>query len=813
MDQNNAPSKPEHLTPLPIKSFKVAPGDVVGGLIYIMDKPVGIEEGMIGISIANPSYQNFIKEQLASLEAGSNTNHALKRKYDQIRNLEDYQKLTTEEDKINFLIRHKEHVKHRYPVTLSDLNKTFFKFGKLHEVKTFRAYYENVGMGGLLFSAYKDKIAVDDTKHFAAQINQFINAEKNDPDKKKPQDQDVYMVKQDGELVYGRTGPGIRRILKTEIGQKFQILANPFVVGATGGMSLLAFAGATYGWRAALLSRGTISTVNSDAIVETIATKIANIRGFESQDIEKINGDYGKGGPPKIGTIVTWSAGCKDGTGRLAGGEKNKTNVMVCCDENNNHIRVDKNNKMVRAIPDPTNKGKLVYVREGKRVPQSVYDKAMSVSEHRVSGLGESLASFICMGDRDGIGEVGQNKVFKKIDPPKGKHTLQFFGIDFGKAYEKANPIVDPKVGNLQDDFSFKNPSNRKERFLNASVLYDNPLREKMKGIYLMAALRNKLSDEQKKMIVAEYRVSGDVEFADKLAGYPKSLEVKYKDQLTSNRTWLENGDLFLIKKEENEYRMMAKKEGLPDAEKKHYLAYADRLGDIYKTAKETDDKVLNIFSKRLALTPSQIDVIDNLEKLTAKKVHILSPDGKVILNHIRVESKHRTPWQLEPSADGNTFVLTCDSRNSDILSKLKTMPEIAGEITIQNTKTNNNQVTITLDKEQFEKIATVLKEENVAKARKLTQFRTDKVKDAFDNELNGKKSEIIPPQEKVKAKSEVKVAQHKKVTIDVPLPQPKKGFWAAYKAANIDHKAAKQVKEEKLDHQKSKVTRNRRNS
>ena len=140
-------------------------------------------------------------------------------------------------------------------------------------------------------------------------------------------------------------------------------------------------------------------------------------------------------------------------------------------------------------------------------------------------------------------------------------------------------------------------------------------------------------------------------------------------------------------------------------------------------------------------------------------------------------------------------------------------MPEIAGEITIQNTKTNNNQVTITLDKEQFEKIATVLKEENVAKARKLTQFRTDKVKDAFDNELNGKKSEIIPPQEKVKAKSEVKVAQHKKVTIDVPLPQPKKGFWAAYKAANIDHKAAKQVKEEKLDHQKSKVTRNRRNS
>lgn len=807
--QNNIESK-SHLTPLPVKSFVVAPGDVVGGFIYIMDKPVGIEEGMIGISIDNPSYQDFIKEQLNLLEAGTNTNKALQAKYNQIKNSEKYQNLTSEKEKIDFLIHHKEHVKHRYPVTLSDINKTFFKLGKLHEVKAFRAYYENVGMGGLLFSAYKNQIGVDDTKHFAAQINQFMNADKNDLSKENPKEQDVFMVKQDGKLVYGRTGPGVRRILKTEIGQKFQILANPFIVGATGGLSLLAFAGATYAWRGALLSRGTISTVNSDAIVETAATKIANIRGFESQDIEKITGDYGKGGPPKIGTVVKWSAGCKDGTGRLAGGEKNKTNVMVCCDENNNHIKVDKNNKMIRPIADPKNKDKMIYIREGKKVPKSVYDKAMAVSEYRVAGLGESLASFICMGDRDGIGEVGQNKVFKKIDPPKGKFTLQFFGIDFGKAYEKANPIVDPKIGNLQDDFSFNNPENRKERFLNASMLYDNPLRDKMKGIYLMAALRNKLSDEQKKIIVAEYRVSGDTEFADKLESYPKSLEEKYKAELTGARTWLENGDLFLIKKEENDYRLKAQNQNISPQEKKHYLAYADRLANVYKAAKETDDKVLNIFTKRLALTPSQIDVIDNLEKLTAKKVHILSSDGKVILNHIRVENKNRTPWQLEPSADGQSFVLSCDSKGSDILSKLKKIPEIEKEIDLNNMKKDNNKITITLSKAQLENISKALTEEKVAKVRGLNQYRTEAIKEAFDRDLNNKVQNIsiaVKVHKKVKVEN-VAEPIPKKVSFkkEEALPQPKKGFLAGYKSAMTAYKTQKITKEEKKQHYKSKI-------
>lgn len=809
-DQNSVPpSSPSHLTPLPVKSFTVAPGDVVGGFIYIMDKPVGIEEGMIGISVDNASYQNFIKEQLASLETGTNENKRLIAKYNQIKNLEEYQKLTTEQEKINFLIHHKQHVKHRYPVTLSDLNKTFFNFGKLHEVKAFRAYYENVGMGGLLFSEYKNKIGVEKGMHFAAEIDKFIHAEKD-------AEQKVFMVKQDGKLSFGRTGPGVRRILKTEIGQKFQILANPFVVGATGGLSLLAFAGATYAWRGALLSRGTISTVNSDAIVETIATKIANIRGFDSQEIEKIKGDYGKGGPPKIGTVVTWSADCKDGTGRLAGGEKNKTNVMVCCDDENNHIKVDKNNKMIRPMPDPNNKDKLIYIRDGKKVPKSVYDKAMAVSEYRVAGLGESLTSFICMGDRDGIGEVGQNKVFKKIDPPQGKFTLQFFGIDFGKAYEKANPIINPKIGNLQDDFSFNNPENRKERFLNASMLYDNPLRDKMKGIYLMAALRNKLSEEQKQRIVAEYRASGDVAFADKLAGYPKSLEDKYKNELTGKRTWLENGDLFLLKKEENEYRSLADKSKNPDVteeEQKHYLAYADRLGEIYKTAKQTDDKVLEIFAKRLALTPSQIDVLDNLEKLTAKKVHILSPDGKVILNHIRVDNKSRTAWQLEPSADGKTFVLSCDSKGSDILSRLKTIPEIAKEIGLSNTKkdpNDANKIIITLSKAQFENISKVLTEEKVAEVRGLKQYRTEAVKEAFDRELNGKLPEVVVTKKAAKTvKAEVDAAPKKVNFKDAPqLPQAKKGFLAAYKSASIAHKSARHEKEENVQHKKSKIKR-----
>src|SRR5262249_22322795 len=154
-------------------------------------------------------------------------------------------------------------------------------------------------------------------------------------------------------------------------------------------------------------------------------------------------------------------------------------------------------------------------------------------------------------------------------------------GIDFGKAYEKENPIID----SLSNDFSVINPSNRKKRFLNISILYDTPLREKMKGVYLLAALRNKLTDIEKEKIAKEFWDSGDTVFADKLRGYPESLFEKYGEKIGLDlktpegqelladqkvKRWIKNGDLWWIKNEENKYREKAQN-ATSKLKKNHY--------------------------------------------------------------------------------------------------------------------------------------------------------------------------------------------------------------------------------------------------
>src|SRR6185312_13571507 len=70
-------SIPKHLKKLPKKTTQVAPGDVVGDLVYVMDKPVGIEEGMVGISVESKPYRQFIIDQFKLLLQKENTNQIL----------------------------------------------------------------------------------------------------------------------------------------------------------------------------------------------------------------------------------------------------------------------------------------------------------------------------------------------------------------------------------------------------------------------------------------------------------------------------------------------------------------------------------------------------------------------------------------------------------------------------------------------------------------------------------------------------------------------------------------------------------------
>src|SRR5262245_4461922 len=55
-----------NLGPLPPKKYEpyIKPGDTLGNLLYICDKPLGIEDGEICIPIDSKGYREFITKQL-----------------------------------------------------------------------------------------------------------------------------------------------------------------------------------------------------------------------------------------------------------------------------------------------------------------------------------------------------------------------------------------------------------------------------------------------------------------------------------------------------------------------------------------------------------------------------------------------------------------------------------------------------------------------------------------------------------------------------------------------------------------------------
>ncbi len=760
-DANNSNASKAHLAQLPIKSFNVAPGDVIGGMVYVMDKPLGIEEGMIGISIDSVPYRAYIEKQMDDLIKGKHPNKILRDRFNKkmatdnqfkirIDGLKNPERMTPElvRDEKNSLIsammKDQVHETKVHPPSAEEAVKLFTTVGKLHEIKGLSTYTVNTGMGGLLFEGYKAERGVKEGDRFFIEIKKLmVNSEGVNDDK-------AYMVKQDGELILGGTGPGLGKILKTTMGKTYlQPLVHPGVVLATGGSSAVAFVVGALAWKGTYLRDNNPVKTNSDAIVESIATKMAAAKGFPAQEIDTINGRYDKNdSKPKIGTIVTWTLGCEDLSGHLAGGTDKGVAVSLSEDfpikqtldgkiiQREKVKEKDKKDRDVVVFKffeiDPNNLGSK------KEVAKEAYDAAPhAVSEDTIYGLGESLITLISLGDRDGIGSKGQNKAMVPLDkdkiPEGSNYTHEFYAIDCGKAYIADNPIV----GSLRDDFSFV-PPGPQDPYKNYSMLYDNPLTDKMKGVYLMAALRDKLNETtkpKKSDIVAAYQDIDPV-FAAKLKNYPEPTPGK-------------DGDLALLKGELKKYQDLAAKakENKEPKKEAEYNQYVAKLTSVQKIATETDNKILSVFEDRLKLMPTQINLLDNIEKLTAKKASTLSPDGTVLLNHIRVDRDDRVPWQIEPKSDG-AFRLYCALENAKpedlnaALDKLKAYAKDKPELNalVQNLSVKDNKLEITLNKDQLATFTDNFKEEEkVAKSRedlKTAPYRTQEDRDQFHRAL-----------------------------------------------------------------------------
>lgn len=763
--------KPAHLRKLPIKSFDVAPGDVVGGMVFVMDKPLGIEEGMVGISVDSVPYRAFIAEQLMSLIKGNNDNKELQARFNKkitedsnFRGLIDSVKQhqdnllaadTKHVDKlITAMMSDKKHVTKRHPPSWDEAKKVFTTFGELGTIKGLTTYKVNTGMGGLLFEGYKTDCGVTPGSKFYVEIGKLMA--KGDK---------AYMVKQDGELILGGTGPSLTKILKTTMGKTYlQPLMNPLVVIGTGGLSAVAFGIGAAAWKGYYLRNNNPVKANSDAIVETISTKMAKAKGFAAQEIDTIEGTYDKNdNKPKIATIVTWSPGCVDLGGRVTGDESNLGSVAVSYNDDGIRIKTDKNGNIFQGFEKKLENGAKAIDAKGQpiieyfkidpnnnkktAITEQDYNNApYTVSDDKIYGMGESLASFIGSGDTDGIGSKGQNKAIVPLDKSKNygsNYTHQFYGIDFGKAYNQ-NPS--PIVGSLRDDFSFEKPSDATLKFSNYSMLYDNPLSDKMKGIYLLAALRGQLTDPRKSEIATEYQKSDPV-FAAKLKTYPEPTPGK-------------NSDLALIQKEIEHYEKLAQDAGKNKKKKSEYTSYADRLKEVKKTAQETDNQILKVFESRIKLNPAQIDVLDNIEKLTAKKASVISADGKVILNHVQVIREDRIAWQITPPAkEGDKFLLYSEANKADhseILNKLNKYAENSDlKDIIQKIKLNDatGKIEAALTSDEVKLLSEKLTETSVVAARKgddkfigAELYRTQEQKDAFHNAL--KQASVQKPAE-----------------------------------------------------------------
>ncbi|WP_133139705.1 hypothetical protein [Legionella genomosp. 1] len=252
------------------------------------------------------------------------------------------------------------------------------------------------------------------------------------------------------------------------------------------------------------------------------------------------------------------------------------------------------------------------------------------LADDSVKDLGESLPLVLAQGDRDVLGSQGQNK---------GRVGEYFFGFDFGHAYREENPILN----SLKDDFTFIQPADANKKFKNISAFYDAPMSEKMMGMFYLyrmdpdAAGKVFSLQEQRKieeMILAYSAKNPD--FALRIA------RIQTIDKVTD--------------KVKTELSARSNQNVLFD----QYVHEVEHASDRASTAHR---KMFQIFKQKMLMTPEQVDVLDNLNKL-GNPTSILSGDGKVVLAHLRIMPTKQPALKWKLGQKDGEFLFHCEPEN-----------------------------------------------------------------------------------------------------------------------------------------------------
>lgn len=448
---------------------------------------------------------------------------------------------------------------------------------------------------------------------------------------------------------------------------------------------------------------------NRNAVMEVLATDVARARGMNVHNQQLILGTY-QDGTPKIETITKLEPTFKDFEGRL-GGSKRKWHHKII-DALRGISKRSQNRKYGNVIlkVEREKDGKLKKVKQenGEMGPQfKTNDKGQFVVEDSIQGLGESFITLLSQNDFDVLGSKGSNKG-EKLDAT-GNPT--FFGIDFGHAYRKRD-AAKSLIPFLQDDFSIPTSKAKQSGFKNLDLFSQTLITERMKGIYILARLAGKLDEKTasgKKQLQDIKEFYGD-EF------YKKLMSIQVNDDLKVF-------DAYIKKFEE-----LAKKDP-------RYSKIVESVKYARKFQKDQNSEILKVFAKRIDLAPRELLLLDQLEKLTAKKITNTSNDGLVALSHLKVKQKDRVPWQIK-SKTGDNYVLEADIQDPKELSSVRNLlSSFRGQhIPLSPPETKRFEFDFKIDpvtqkleviipKEAFPNILSLLSKENIEMTRGMRPF------------------------------------------------------------------------------------------
>lgn len=398
---------------------------------------------------------------------------------------------------------------------------------------------------------------------------------------------------------------------------------------------------------------------NLGAVMEAMSNDIFTALDFGGQKLKLVRAQYEDGTPKLLldGTHVEGPSGEKFATlkGQIVSGKKNGR-------IEGNQVRVD---------------GKLYPID--------------------TQNLGESKIKALLMGDRDKIGGEGDNLGYVIIKTPEGEKA-RLMNIDPGKSLEAApslsqnqRPVRDESTSFLRHLFNsiffeikffFLGSTDRMtQKNLHSNFAFDQPL--------------STLKDIAQKGY-KNYTIFDDTLLSEKMVGMRKIID--NWDQVNK-----------IIDAYISEF----------DGSLHPDLNFKEQLIEAKQRLNDRKEYFLDVFKDRINLSGPELDLLDNMEKLTSSTTNHAGKKQGVHLHHLAVIQPTRKEWKMV-KANG-LYTLSFQGKDEKEFQKVsiqlqRYFEKKGRQFFLPNPITpNKNEIRLTFDEKNFKAFAELLSEKAIA--------------------------------------------------------------------------------------------------